>query len=237
MAATMDSYDMSQVLHISQQSTYVLADHTHQLWDILSRADGDSKEIAIVLDNSGFELFSDLCLAEWLLSDNKADKITLYCKSIPWFISDVTANDFDWTLTQLQSSNDVSLQTLGQLWKERINNGTMELVVHPFWTTSYEYAAMKEVAPDLYASLSKALLVIFKGDLNYRKLLADRNWSYCQQFSTALQGFQPTNIVALRTLKADLVTGLPLGAANRACNENNDWMVTGQYAVIQVYSV
>ena len=229
---------MSQILHLSQQSTYILADHSHQLWDILSntpKKDGKLREIAIVLDNSGFELFSDLCLAEWLLSDKKADKIILYCKSIPWFISDVTERDFNWTIAQLEGSEDSSLKKLGQLWRERISNGTLELVVHPYWTTSYEYAAMKAVAPDLYTSLSNALLVVFKGDLNYRKLLADRNWSYSDTFSSALQGFYPTNIVALRTLKADLVAGLPVGAAGRASIENENWMITGQYAVIQLH--
>ena len=95
---------------------------------------------------------------------------------------------------------------------------------------------MKSVAPDLYRMLSESHLVFFKGDLNYRKLLADRNWLYTENFSMALGGFEPTNLCALRTLKADLVTGLPPGAAERAAKENKDWMITGQYAVLQVYN-
>lgn len=228
---------MSQVLHLSQQSPYVLADHSHQLWDILCapRKEGETRELAIVLDNAGFELFSDMCFIEWLLSDGSVDKVTLYCKSMPWFISDVTEKDFNWTITQLCDSDDSALRRLGQIWRQRVADRSMELVVHPFWTTSFEYSAMKERAPDLYSSLSRAIAVIFKGDLNYRKLIADRNWSYSEEFSSALQGFYPTNIVALRTLKADLVAGLPQGVAARACSENSDWMTTGQYAVLQVY--
>ena len=239
MAATMESYDMNSAIHLAQQSTYVLADHSHQLWDALSslRVGGTSREVSVVLDNAGFELFSDLCFVEWILSDGLADKVTLYCKSIPWFISDVTKGDFDWTITQLETSDDQILKRLGQCWRERLISGSLVLEVHPFWTTSYEYSAMQRVAPDLYSSLSKATLVVFKGDLNYRKLIADRNWSYCEDFGSALQGFHPTNVAALRTLKADLVTGLPLGAADRAKSENKDWMTTGQYAVIQVYRV
>ena len=83
---------------------------------------------------------------------------------------------------------------------------------------------MEGVAPDLYHSLLSAYLVIFKGDLNYRKLVGDHNWSYTERFSTALAGFEPTNVAALRTLKADLVAGLPPGAASRAQNENKNWM-------------
>ena len=95
---------------------------------------------------------------------------------------------------------------------------------------------MKTVAPELYSLLSESFLIIFKGDLNYRKLLADRNWMYTQDFSIALGGFQPTNVCALRTLKADLVTGLPPGVAEKTAKENKDWMITGQYAVLQVHN-
>ena len=228
---------MSHSIKVSQQNTYVLADHSHQVWDIISAPPKQSatREIAIILDNAGFELFSDLCFAEWILSGGVAEKVTLYCKTIPWFISDVTKRDFDWTLSQLQASDNPTLKRLGGIWRDRVRDGSLVLVEHPFWTTSFEYAAMKQVAPDLYSKLSSAMLVVFKGDLNYRKLIADRNWSYNEEFSSALQGFHPTNIVALRTLKADLVTGLPLGAAVRAKQENKDWMITGQYAVIQVH--
>ena len=38
-----------------------------------------------------------------------------------------------------------------------------------FWTTQYAYQDMPNVAPELVADLAKSGLVIFKGDLNYRK--------------------------------------------------------------------
>jgi hypothetical protein len=38
-----------------------------------------------------------------------------------------------------------------------------------FWTTQYAYQDMPNVAPELTAELAKSGLVIFKGDLNYRK--------------------------------------------------------------------
>lgn len=136
----------------------------------------------------------------------------------------------------MSASYNHSLHELGNKWQQRIKTGTFVVKDHSFWTTLYEYAAMQEVAPDLHADLSQAHLVFFKGDLNYRKLLADRNWLYTQKFSIVLSSFKPTNICALRTLKADLVTGLAPGAANRAAKENKDWMVAGQYAVLQVHN-
>jgi hypothetical protein len=245
MISTMEGYDTSQ--HSSTGSsaeqmqlmrTNLLSDHTSVLWDLmelLHQPKSDSKRrIDFVLDNSGLELFSDLCFADWLLSNGLADKVMLHFKQMPWFVSDAMVTDFNWTLSQLQASENKALSTLGERWKRRVDDGTFILSDHAFWTTCFEYAAMATVANDLYNLLSESYLVFFKGDLNYRKLLADRNWLYTEKFSIALGGFEPTNVCALRTLKADLVTGLPPGAATRAAGENKDWMVTGQYAVCQV---
>ena len=239
MAATMDSYSMTHQLQEDKLRDFILADDTDHIWRFLSspKKSGEKREIAFVLDNSGFELFSDLCLADWLLCVGVADHITLYHKQLPWFISDATRKDIDWTIQQLSSSENTTLQALGARWSEYLSTGSVRLHKHMFWTTCYEYASMEGVAPNLYHSLSSAYLVIFKGDLNYRKLVGDRNWSYTERFSTALAGFEPTNVVALRTLKADLVTGLPPGAASRAQNENKDWMIIGQYAVIQLLTL
>ncbi len=83
-----------------------------------------SETIDIVLDNAGFELFTDLCLAHVLVTVCKASKVNLlwvmrptkrhahvflgqvvfHAKRIPWFVSDVTLPDFEWTLAQLEQS-------------------------------------------------------------------------------------------------------------------------------------
>jgi len=249
MVATLEGYDASldhisslDSSHIDQQAlrTNVLADHSAALWGLLELVrrppTANQRQIDFVLDNAGFEIFADLCFAEWLLSAGLADKIQFHCKQLPWFVSDALIKDFNWTLETLHSQENKTLSSLGEKWKHRLKDGSFVVVDHAFWTTSYEYAAMKSVAPDLYKMLSESHLVFFKGDLNYRKLLADRNWLYTENFNMALGGFEPTNLCALRTLKADLVTGLPPGAAERAAKENKDWMITGQYAVLQVYN-
>ena len=56
-----------------------------------------------MLDNSGYELFSDLCLVDALLRSGRVTMVTLHQKAIPWFVSDVTQCDFDSTLSDLQS--------------------------------------------------------------------------------------------------------------------------------------
>lgn len=251
MMASVDEYDSSHEevpLHRSdsQESqrlrTNVLADHSTALWELMKlirqpKADKTTKKrIDFVLDNAGYEIFADIAFADWLLSVQFADQIHFHCKKLPWFVSDALIKDLNWTVDQLCSSDNTSLSDVGKKWKSRFQDGSFVVSDHPFWTTSFEYAAMKTVAPDLYSLLSESFLIIFKGDLNYRKLLADRNCLYTQSFSIALGGFQPTNVCALRTLKADLVTGLPPGVAERVAKENKDWMITGQYAVLQVHN-
>jgi hypothetical protein len=187
-----------------------------------------------VLDNSGYELFNDLCLADWLLSAGLAKTIHLHVKCIPWFVSDATRRDFSWLLDQMSSSDSTHLQCLGTSWQSNIESGTWFVKDHKFWTIPHEFVHMEALAPDLYADLSKSNIIIMKGDLNYRKLLADRHWSHNTPFAIALDGFSPAPVLALRSLKAELIVGLKPGQDEMLSKENKDWMVSGEYAVVQL---
>lgn len=41
---------------------------------------------------------------------------------------------------------------------------------HPFWCTGFTFWELPNEAPDLFLHLSRSDLVIFKGDLNHRKV-------------------------------------------------------------------
>jgi hypothetical protein len=71
------------------------------------------------------------------------------------------------------------------------------------------------VAPDLHQQLAQATLVVFKGDLNYRKLAYDCRWPFTAKFSDALGPFRPAPLVTLRTLKADVIAGVGAGGRGR----------------------
>lgn len=62
-----------------------------------------------------------------------------------------------------------------------------EVLVDPFWTYPHVYSEMQQVDPQLYSGLAEAKLVIFKGDLNYRKLVGDINWETTIDFKISLQ--------------------------------------------------
>lgn len=72
------------------------------------------------------------------------------------------------------------------------------------------------------------------GDLNYRKLVGDREWP-CEttSFTDALCQFNPAPLLTLRTLKSDVCVGLRPGTVQRLDSDDKEWMVNGKYAVIQ----
>jgi hypothetical protein len=86
----------------------------------------------------------------------------------------------------------------------------------------------------LTGELAQADLVISKGDANYRRLLGDRHWAFTTPF-TEIVSYFPAPLVALRTLKAELVCGLEPGQADSVAEQDPDWMVNGCWGLIQFH--
>jgi len=66
--------------------------------------------------------------------------------------------------------------------------------------------------------------------LNYRKLVGDLNWNPSTDLKVAFEGC-PTPLLTLRTLKADVVVGLDNAVVAKM---QGDWMVSGEFAVMQL---
>ena len=93
---------------------------------------------------------------------------------------------------------------------------------------------MSTIDPDLYATLAQYKLVIFKGDLNYRKLVGDIYWEPTTSFEAAWRGFEPSNVLTLRTVKADTVAGLRKGVFEELFKKDPNWFSSGEYALVQL---
>lgn len=212
----------------------LLIDQTRDIWNCLNEKK-NNKVVDVICDNSGFELLSDFILCDFIISNQLATKIKFRVKAIPWFISDALPKDVYYTLEELEKSNDIVLKEAAKKWKEYFQMGKFELVepCHHFFTSPFEFYKMEKIAPELYRSISHSHLVIFKGDLNYRKLLGDINWDPVTKFQTALNEFLPTNLCCLRTIKADLICGLKPGQYEDLWEIDEKWMQTGKYGVIQ----
>lgn len=169
-------------------------------YDILHKARAAGKKerrVDFVLDNAGFELYVDLILAGFLLSSGLATHIVLRPKSMPWFVSDVLPGDFAALLNaisdpkaffetqseeeQLQGTTPVPLADketqdllfVFQEWAKLHAEGQLIMRPNRYWTAGGSFWRLPHQEPDLHKDLKDAELVIFKGDLNYRKLTGD----------------------------------------------------------------
>lgn len=213
--------------------SFILSDHSRTVWNLASEV-SVKNTIDIVLDNAGYELFTDLCLADFLITAKLVERVRFHCKDMPWFVSDVTVPDFHWTINQmLASSTYERLEFFSNRWAEYLNSDVWILETHYFWTLPVEFTQMRKVAPDLYSQLTDSKIVIFKGDLNYRKLYGEINWEYTTPTEKALQGFHPAPVCSLRTIKADLVCGLEKGVAEKADETDPNWKTNGNFGLIQ----
>ncbi|KAI9746622.1 MAG: hypothetical protein M1818_000335 [Claussenomyces sp. TS43310] len=223
----------------------ILINDLETAYNLLQRskdAKGQDRRVDIVLDNAGFELYVDLILAGFLLSAGLATTVVLHSKSIPWFVSDVVPADFAALLNALADpqsfystpSDDEKhagktpgplsrkeaddLAFLFQQWSGFHQEGQLILRPNNFWTEGGSYWRLPSSNSRLHDNLKESELVIFKGDLNYRKLTGDANWDPTTPFTEALGPMGPgsgINVLALRTCKADVVVGLRPGEDER----------------------
>ncbi|XP_017096740.2 damage-control phosphatase ARMT1 [Drosophila bipectinata] len=192
------------------------------------------KQVDVILDNTGYELFSDFVLAEYIIEKDLASKVRFHVKAHPWFVTDVTERDFRWTLQYLSQHADYMISLMGKKFLQFLEEGKFELApISRFWTSPHAFYNMLQTDPDLYALLQQSKLVIFKGDLNYRKLLQDVCWNSSQETSTCLRGFLPTNICMLRRVKSEIICGLKEGVDQALSKKDPHWKVSGNYGVIQ----
>lgn len=157
----------------------------------------------------------------------------LLVQRLPWFVSDASDADFRWMVDSLAASESPAVAALGASFRRHLVSGKWVLQGHDFWTLPHEFSEIGAVAPDLRADLGTAAVVFLKGDLNYRKLLADRTWNPTAPFADVTRDFLPTTYCSLRTLKANLVCGLEPGVAERAASASPQWQVSGTFGVIQ----
>ncbi|RWS13060.1 protein-glutamate O-methyltransferase-like protein [Dinothrombium tinctorium] len=230
--------DDNFITDLLKYKSFILCDNSDRLWDFVHSLKSNSKRIIIdiILDNAGFELFTDLCFVEMLyvidVLNIETSLVRFHVKKIPWFVSDALKKDFYWLLEYIINLTDLeTLSKLGSKWKNYLSEGLWVILEEDFWTLPYDYSEMQRIAPKLYSTLQEANLLIFKGDLNYRKLTGDLQWDNFTHLKTALRGFLPSSFCALRTIKADVVVGL---SDKLSLNDlPSNWKTSGEYALIQ----
>ncbi|RUP43628.1 hypothetical protein BC936DRAFT_136927 [Jimgerdemannia flammicorona] len=228
---------------LEEQEKNIIVNDLERVWEKVKEMKGG--RVDFVLDNAGFELFVDLVLADYLLQTSAARTIYFHCKTIPWFVSDTLPSDFHWLLdsctnTFFSNASEpdlASLHALALRWKSYLASGAFVVESDPFWCSGYAYWHLRDQAPQLYEELSGSDLVVFKGDLNFRKLTYDCKWPATTRFREAIGPVMSTlfpPLVSLRTNKADVCVGLREGKEKELVESGEaDWRWSGKFAVVE----
>uniref|UniRef100_A0A7R9WTE8 Sugar phosphate phosphatase n=1 Tax=Craspedostauros australis TaxID=1486917 RepID=A0A7R9WTE8_9STRA len=205
----------------------VLADHCDKL-----KANGGGN-VDIIVDNAGFELITDLALAQHLIDSGIASCVTFQLKSHPTFVSDALEKDLLAHVEYyagLNAKEYPSCQNAGMKWKAYLAEGKWKCNEDDFWV---QPLAMWDMMEPLHQDMKdRCDLAFVKGDANYRRLLGDCMWDYTAPFEDVVGAYFPCPVCALRTLKAEIGCGMDVAQVQRAKDLDDSWMVNGRFGVV-----
>jgi uncharacterized protein with ATP-grasp and redox domains len=203
----------------------LLIDDTQAVESLLSPG---VDRVDFICDNVGLDLLFDLALADFLLERGWAQRVTLHLKNQPFFVSDAMPADARLAVDALAGSVNRSEQALGRRLDAHAAAGKLRLATDPFWTG---HRMLRDMPPQVRDELAQSALVVIKGDVNYRRLLDDRQWPHTTRME-AVTSYFPAAFVALRTLKGEIMVGLAPGQAERLAAEDPSWLIDGKRGVI-----
>ncbi|MEM7595014.1 MAG: damage-control phosphatase ARMT1 family protein, partial [Cyanobacteria bacterium P01_A01_bin.83] len=189
-------------IQIQNQGEYILLNDAPVVANYIKGL--SQQRVDYIVDNSGFELISDLLIVDFLLTSNAAEIVYLHLKSHPIFVSDAMIKDVEETIDFLADDAEPEVQQLAARLKNYLTDKRLKLVDNLFWTSPLFFWSMPE---QLRQDLAQSSLVFIKGDANYRRLVGDCYWKKTSSFAD-ICGYFPAPFVTLRTLKSEVIVGL-----------------------------
>ncbi|MBE6200652.1 MAG: protein-glutamate O-methyltransferase family protein [Rikenellaceae bacterium] len=212
----------------------LLIDDTKQLWNYLNRCREGAQQSAIcITDNCGPELYSDILLGLFLLRKCGYNEVRYQVKELPIFVSDTTTND----VKELFGSNLMEgvweKYGVGSLEEDDkdvlfVNCGNQKRLVfesHREWHRPNLFDMSENFAQ--WNNQDNIGVIIVKGDMNYRRLVGDKNYDYNDTIEDKVSYIHKPLLV-LRSLKSNVF----LGGAQKIKNVRPDWKTSGEYGVV-----
>ncbi|MDZ7843776.1 MAG: damage-control phosphatase ARMT1 family protein [Anaerolineales bacterium] len=215
--------------NLATAAEHLLADDSSRIIQLLQGLEPQTARLDIILDNAGFELITDLGLADMALSNRLAGEIILHVKAHPTFVSDVIEDDLTDTLFNLKGDKHPRIREFGSRLQNHLAARRLVIRGDFFWNSPLALWEMPERLLEAFAGTS---LVFTKGDANYRRITGDRHWPFSTPFGEVLD-YLPVPLAALRTLKAELAVGLREKEITRARQQDPEWMIDGRWGVVQ----
>jgi hypothetical protein len=220
--------DLSHVLVKTHGSTWVtddlLIDDSARA---LARLLGQRGAVHFINDNAGTELALDLALADALL-ETVAERVIFHVKMHPMFVSDAIPADVLAFIGRLEQGSPAA-RGLAERLRTAFVAGRFSLAPDLYWNSS---RFLWNMPARLTRTFERASLVVVKGDLNYRRMTGDALWPHATPIRDVVNYF-PAPLLSLRTLKSDVVVGLPEGMAAQLDQLDKDWRTNGRRGVIQ----
>ncbi len=214
-------------LGTSEERHNILIDDTATACELM--ASGLSR-VDFVSDNVGMDVLFDLALADFVLEKRWVDRVAFHLKDRPFFVSDAMPADVRLAIDELHKCSDIATRELGRRLTRHLAAERLGLRSDPFWASGLMY---RNLPPEIAADLGASDLVILKGDVNYRRLLDDRHWPHTTSID-ACTGYFPAPLLALRTLKGEILVGLGPGQAEVLADEDPTWLTNGKRGVVQL---
>ncbi|WP_207920289.1 damage-control phosphatase ARMT1 family protein [Saccharopolyspora aridisoli] len=211
----------------SGSTSGLVAGSPEEFWSLFD----EPGPVHLVADNSAGELAADLVVIDRLLTTGRAARVVLHVKPGPYYVSDATPTDVLVVLHHLCGLGGEAGQ-VGSRVENALRAGEIAVRAHPFFCAPFDFGAMPD---DLRAEFASAAVTIFKGDLNYRRLVGDRHWPVDRPFADAVSHF-PGPLAALRVLKSEAVVGLERATATSLDAGGQPWRTSGSHALIQTRS-
>lgn len=218
--------------NVQEQRDHLLVSHIPQVIDRLLGSPEAVPRVDILVDNVGMDLVADLCLADYLLIRRLALQVCLQLKVYPTFVSDATESDIHDTVRSLTQNPDAEVRFLGRRLKSHLFAGRLTLTAPWFWTSPLPTWEMPD---DLRQTLSQAVLIISKGDANYRRLIGDSHWPRTTPLADVLR-YVPAPLLVLRVIKSQVAVGLDAGQIAALDLDAPDWMTSGNWGLAQFYA-
>ena len=220
---------------IAAGKKFILDDHTTAVVEFLQKLHSEgptstNRDIGIIVDNAGYELFSDMLLGHCLLELGVASSVTFFTKGHPTFVSDATTQDCMETIDFLCDSPFTPTSDLAKRFQDHINEKKFVFDSDLFWCQPTAFWDMND---SIQKKVEKCKLVIVKGDANYRRLLGEREWPLDTSAADILS-YWPVPVCALRTFKAEIGCGISQERQKEVEEADPQWMVSGRWGVVQL---
>jgi hypothetical protein len=193
-------------------------------------------QVHFILDNAAIELVHDLRLADFLLASRLAASVCLHFKAYPTYVSDATVPDFLATLTYLASFPEPECRAMAERMQDYSAEGRLQIKDNPFWNAPLSFYDAPTAFQKALGSEngSAPMLLISKGDANYRRFLGDLHWPFDTPLGAVLPAV-PSPLLLLRIFKSNVAVGLPPELPRRLDQDDPGWALNGNWGVVQFH--